>query len=83
MGLVLQDVFLFSGTVESNLRLGDPSLAHAGDRRTPRAKCTRTSSSSVCRGGYRAIVQERGATLSTGQRQLLAFARALAHDPAC
>jgi len=80
VGLVLQDVFLFSGTIESNLRLGDPGLeasalvraaqevhAHEFIERLP--------------GGYDAVVRERGATLSAGQRQLLAFARALARDP--
>ena len=80
VGLVLQDVFLFSGTIESNLRLGDPGLeasalvraaqevhAHEFIERLP--------------GGYDAEVRERGATLSAGQRQLLAFARALARDP--
>ena len=80
IGMVLQDVFLFSGTIESNLRLGDAALTrealesaarevHAHDfiRRLP--------------GGYAAVVRERGATLSAGQRQLLAFARALARDP--
>ena len=80
LGLVLQDAFLFSGTIESNLRLGDSALSaealeaaarevHAHDfiRQLP--------------GGYEAVVRERGATLSAGQRQLLAFARALARDP--
>jgi ATP-binding cassette subfamily B protein len=79
-GLVMQDVFLFSGTVESNLRLGGDALtleqlegaarevhAHEFIERLP--------------GGYSAVVRERGATLSAGQRQLLAFARALARSP--
>jgi ATP-binding cassette subfamily B protein len=80
MGLVLQDVFLFSGTVESNLRLGDPTLARAAIENAAREVHAHEFIERLP-GGYEAIVQERGATLSAGQRQLLAFARALAHDP--
>jgi ATP-binding cassette, subfamily B, multidrug efflux pump len=80
MGLVLQDVFLFSGTVESNLRLGDPSLARVTIENAAREVHAHEFIERLP-GGYDAAVQERGATLSTGQRQLLAFARALAHDP--
>jgi ATP-binding cassette subfamily B multidrug efflux pump len=79
--VVLQDVFLFSGTIESNIRLGradiDQSRVHwaAGEvhvdrfiRRLPDA--------------YKTEVRERGAGLSVGQKQLISFARALAFDPA-
>jgi ABC-type multidrug transport system fused ATPase/permease subunit len=80
MGLVLQDVFLFSGTVESNLRLGDPDLPRES---LERAAIEVHAHEFIQRlpGGYEAPVVERGATLSAGQRQLLAFARALARDP--
>ena len=80
IGLVLQDVFLFSGTIAGNLRLGDPSLS---DGELERAAREVHAHDFIVRlpGGYQAPVRERGATLSVGQRQLLAFARALACDP--
>lgn len=79
-GVVLQDVFLFSGHIKDNISLGDESItdekvvetatyvnAHAFIKNLPNQ--------------YDEIVYERGSTLSTGQRQLLSFARALAYDP--
>lgn len=80
IGLVLQDVFLFSGTVENNIRLG---TAHITDDQVRRAAEFVNASSFIERlpGGFRAVVQERGATLSVGQKQLIAFARAIAHNP--
>ncbi|HKZ00731.1 MAG TPA: ABC transporter ATP-binding protein [Pyrinomonadaceae bacterium] len=79
--VVLQDVFLFSGTVEGNIRLGREEITeervkwaarevHA-DRFIERLK-----------DDYKAEVKERGAGLSVGQKQLISFARALAFDPA-
>ena len=80
IGFVLQDVFLFSGTIAGNLRFGDPSL---GDAELERAAREVHAHEVIARlqDGYRAQVRERGATLSLGERQLLAFARALACDP--
>jgi ATP-binding cassette, subfamily B, multidrug efflux pump len=77
--VVLQDVFLFSGTLESNIRLGSPIsrervVAAAEDVNL--APFLRTLPL-----GLDHPVNERGTMLSVGQRQLLAFARALAHDP--
>jgi len=79
-GIVLQDPFLFTGTIESNVRLGTTSISrqdveHALDeiglgdfvRSLPQSVATE--------------VNERGSTLSVGQRQLISFARALAHNP--
>jgi ATP-binding cassette, subfamily B, multidrug efflux pump len=79
-GIVLQDPFLFTGTIESNVRLGTPGITrqdveHALDevglgdyvRSLPQGVATE--------------VNERGSTLSVGQRQLISFARALAHNP--
>jgi ABC-type multidrug transport system fused ATPase/permease subunit len=80
MGVVLQDVFLFSGTVADNLRLGDPSHTDADLERAAREAGVHEFIARLP-GGYAAPVAERGATLSAGQRQLLAFARALACDP--
>jgi ATP-binding cassette, subfamily B, multidrug efflux pump len=80
VGFVLQDTFLFSGTIASNLRMGDPSLT---DRDIERSAREVHAHEFIARlpGGYAAPVRERGAALSVGQRQLLAFARALACDP--
>ena len=80
IGVVLQDVFLFSDTILNNITLGDATIsfdkvveaaqlvgAHDFIERLP--------------GGYHYNVMERGATLSVGQRQLISFVRALVHDP--
>lgn len=80
IGVVLQDVFLFSDTIERNITLGDPAFtrqqveaaarlvgAHAFIERLP--------------GGYDYNVMERGATLSVGQRQLISFVRVLIRNP--
>jgi ATP-binding cassette, subfamily B, multidrug efflux pump len=80
VGLVLQDVFLFSGTIAGNLRLGDDRLTDADLQRAAR-EVGADEFISRLPGGYQSAVHERGATLSAGQRQLLAFARALARDP--
>lgn len=80
IGIVQQDVFLFSGTIESNIRLGHADISseqvkHAAQsvhadffiKRLPEL--------------YQSEVKERGSTLSVGQKQLIAFARALAYNP--
>ena len=79
--VVLQDVFLFSGTVESNIRLGRADIA---DKRVRWAADEVHASKFIERlkNGYKAEVRERGAGLSVGQKQLISFARALAFDPA-
>lgn len=80
MGLVLQDVFLFAGSVEDNLRLGESSLSR--ERLVAAAKAVHADAFiRKLPGDYAARLEERGATLSTGERQLLSFARALAFDP--
>ncbi|MDH3745095.1 MAG: ABC transporter ATP-binding protein/permease [Acidobacteriota bacterium] len=80
IGLVLQDVFLFSGTVEDNIRLGDSDIT---DERLRWAAREVHALEFIERlpGSFDAPVRERGAGLSLGQKQLIAFARALAFDP--
>src|SRR5262249_54540653 len=80
MGHVLQDPFLFSGTIESNLRFGDAALSREAIERAAREVGAHDFIARLP-GGYRAEVRERGATFSAGQRQLLAFARTLAREP--
>lgn len=78
--LVLQDVFLFAGSVLDNVRLGDQSIT----REQVEQACKVVHADTFIRGlqgGYDGMVAERGATFSAGQRQLIAFARALAFDP--
>ena len=80
VGTVLQDVFIFSGTIEENISLGESGITPENVRRAAR----HVNADPFIRrlpGGYEGEVVERGATLSTGQRQLLAFARALAFEP--
>ncbi|MDQ3819648.1 MAG: ABC transporter ATP-binding protein/permease [Acidobacteriota bacterium] len=79
--VVLQDVFLFSGTVESNIRLGQENIT---DERVRWAANEVHADRFIQRlhDGYRTEVRERGAGLSVGQKQLISFARALAFDPA-
>jgi ATP-binding cassette subfamily B protein len=79
LALVLQDVYLFSGTIASNIRLGS-SISDERVRAAARAVHAHRFIEALPRG-YDTEVTERGSTLSVGQKQLLSFARALAHDP--
>jgi len=79
-GLVLQDVYLFSGTIASNVRLGDGTMSDEDVTRALEAVHASTFVDKMPRG-LDTPVAERGATLSSGQKQLLSFARALAFDP--
>lgn len=76
--VVLQDVFLFSGTIASNLRLGDESISMSKVEEACRYVGAHDFITALPEG-YQTVVMERGATLSTGQKQLLAFARAWLH----
>jgi ATP-binding cassette subfamily B protein len=80
LGLVLQDVFLFSGDIADNITLGDRRI---GDERLREAARRAHIAPFIEKlpKRYHEEVQERGSTLSQGQRQLLSFARALAFDP--
>ena len=79
-GVVLQDPFLFSGTVGGNIRLGSDWI---DDRDVERAaeEVNLADFIRTLPGGFAEEVRERGSTLSTGQKQLISFARALAHNP--
>ncbi len=79
-GIVLQDPFLFTGTIETNIRLGTPGIG----RDTVEHAVDEIGLGEFIRSlpeGVAANVNERGSTLSVGQRQLINFARALAHNP--
>ena len=80
MGLVLQEVFLFAGSVEDNIRLGERGLSSARVEEAARAVNADRFIGRLPKG-FGTEVLERGAALSTGERQLLSFARALAFDP--
>ncbi|MBL7872845.1 MAG: ABC transporter ATP-binding protein [Cyclobacteriaceae bacterium] len=80
MGVVLQDVFLFSDTIRNNITLGNPEVSdamilHAADLVGARKFIDRLP------GGLDYNVMERGSTISVGQRQLLSFIRAMVYDP--
>ncbi len=79
-GLVLQDVYLFSGTVADNIRLGNEAISDEDVRRAARGVHADRFIASLS-DGLETAVAERGATFSVGQRQLLSFARALACRP--
>jgi ATP-binding cassette subfamily B protein len=79
-GIVLQDPFLFTGSIESNVRLGTPGI----DRVRVQHAVDEIGLGDFVRAlpeGVATMVNERGSTLSVGQRQLISFARALAHNP--
>ena len=80
MAVVLQDVFLFSGTVRENIGLGNPRISDEAVVEAARRVQAHDFIERLPRG-YDTELGERGAILSTGQKQLLSFARALAHDP--
>jgi len=79
-GVVLQDPFLFSGTVQDNIRLGSSWIRDEAVERAAEEVNVADFIRSLP-NGFHEPVQERGSTLSTGQKQLISFARALAHDP--
>jgi ATP-binding cassette, subfamily B, multidrug efflux pump len=79
-GVVLQDPFLFTGTIGGNIRLGTERIQ---DENVARAAENVNLSEFIhtLPNGFNEEVRERGSTLSTGQKQLISFARALAHEP--
>lgn len=81
IGVVLQDQFLFAGTVESNISLGDPRVTRDQVRAAAEAVRVHRLIERLP-GGYDEKVRERGNNFSTGEKQLFSFARAIAFDPA-
>ncbi len=80
IAIVLQDVFLFSGNIEDNIRLGNREFSQ---QRIIEAATRARADAFIQKleNGYAQEVKERGSSLSVGQKQLLSFARALAFDP--
>lgn len=81
IGIVLQDCFLFHGTIEENIRLGRLDIPEAKLREVSRWVHADRFIEKLP-GGYQHVLSERGSNLSLGQKQLLAFARAIVLDPA-
>ena len=80
MGVMLQDTFIFSGTIIENIRYG--KLDATEEEIIEAAKIVRAHDFiTELKDGYQTVVEERGSTLSAGQRQLISFARALLADP--
>ncbi|MBV8898251.1 MAG: ABC transporter ATP-binding protein [Acidobacteriaceae bacterium] len=79
-GVVLQDAYLFSGTLESNIRLGTPHITSAQVRQAAE-RVNLLDFVEELPDRFDTPVKERGTGFSTGQKQLISFARALAHDP--
>ena len=79
-GVVLQDPFLFSGTIGGNIRLGTTRIQDA-DVEKAAVDVNLADFIRALPKGFEEEVRERGSTLSTGQKQLISFARALAHEP--
>ncbi|MBR9976068.1 MAG: ABC transporter ATP-binding protein [Bacteroidetes bacterium] len=80
IGIVLQDVFLFSGSIRSNITLGNDGIPLEKVREVSEAVGASRFIEKLPEG-YESNIRERGGSLSVGQKQLLAFARALAYDP--
>ena len=81
MGIMLQDSFIFSGTIEDNIRYGKLDATESEIRRASKTVCAHNFIKGM-HDGYRTEVKERGALLSQGQKQLISFARTLLSDPA-
>jgi ATP-binding cassette subfamily B protein len=79
-GVVLQDPYLFTGTLEENIRLGTPGIGREAVEQAAEQVNLLDFINSLP-DGFEHAIRERGSGLSTGQKQLISFARALAHNP--
>ena len=80
MGIMLQDSFIFSGTIEDNIRYGKLDASETEIRRAAKTVCAHDFIRNMS-NGYHTEVKERGALLSQGQKQLISFARTLLSNP--
>ena len=80
MGIMLQDSFIFSGTIEDNIRYGKLDATMEEIKRASKTVCADAFISRM-QDGYQTEVKERGSLLSQGQKQLISFARTLLSDP--
>lgn len=80
IGVVLQDVFLFSDTISNNITLGNPDISHEKVIQAAELVGAREFIEQLP-GGFEYNVMERGATLSVGQRQMISFVRSMVYDP--
>ncbi|SJZ63950.1 ATP-binding cassette, subfamily B [Pilibacter termitis] len=80
MGVMLQDTFVFSGTIMENIRYGKLDATDEEVYQAAKTVCADDFISEL-KNGYQTVVEERGSTLSAGQRQLLSFARVLLANP--
>ena len=81
MGIMLQDTFLFTGTVMENIRYSRPNASNADVVKAAKAVSAHEFITALP-DGYNTFVTERGSALSAGQRQLISFARTILADPA-
>lgn len=80
MGVMMQDSFIFSGTIMDNIRYGNKTATDEEVIRAAKTVCAHDFIMQM-EDGYNTQVNERGSRLSVGQRQLISFARALLNDP--
>lgn len=81
MGVMMQDSFIFSGTIMDNIRYGNKTATDEEVIKAAKTVCAHDFIMEM-EDGYNTQVNERGSRLSVGQRQLISFARALLADPA-
>ena len=81
MGIMMQDSFIFSGTIEDNIRYGKLDATEEEIEKAAKTVCAHEFITRMS-DGYNTAVRERGSTLSQGQKQLISFARTLLADPA-
>ena len=82
IGMVLQDTWLFHGTIRDNIAYGRPDGDRGGDPSPPPRRPTSTASCTALPDGYDTVIDEEGSNISAGEKQLITIARAFLADPA-